>query len=42
MGLYGDSGKENGNYYSIEFRDWGLGFGSLALERGFAKALLQQ
>ena len=24
MGLYGDSGKENGNYYSIGFRDWEL------------------
>ena len=32
MGLYGDSGTENGNYYSIGFRDWGLGWHSA--ERG--------
>ena len=27
LGLYGDNGKENGNYYNGLYKVWGLGFG---------------
>ena len=34
MGLYGDNGKENGNYYNGLFRVRGLGFGVWGLGFG--------
>ena len=34
LGLYGDNGKENGNYYNGLFRVWGLGFGVWGLGFG--------